>query len=442
MKILVITLDGLGDRPAPVLGGKTAVEAAHTPNLDALAKRGLNGLFTSVAPGVPAGTPTAHSLMFGYPLEEIPGRAVFHAVARDVIPKEGEVVSLTRYAAVEPGPEGLRLLERRMSAPEEDSRALAAAIRTYSHDGVDLELVYTGDTEGILILRGEVDDAVTDCDPMGSELPVIKAQPMDSARDPTRARKTAEAINAYLRWAHGVLRDHPVNRKRVDQGELPMNFMLAKWAGKRQNLPSFEGRWGLRAISLTSEEILIGVMHELGVETWTDEDHDIERDMVQRLTKAKALLDEGYDFVHVHTKEPDAIAHYGDPEKKKLAIDALDRGMQYLMDELLPREDLVMCVTSDHSTPSQVAGPLTPGKFHDQHAGEPVPITIVGRNALRDGVSAFSERAGGQGSLGLVRGADLMPILLSQAERTNVIGWRPTPQDIMHRPSKVEPFEA
>ena len=326
MKILVITLDGLGDRPAPVLGGKTAVEAAHTPNLDALAKRGLNGLFTSVAPGVPAGTPTAHSLMFGYPLEEIPGRAVFHAVARDVIPKEGEVVSLTRYAAVEPGPEGLRLLERRMSAPEEDSRALAAAIRTYSHDGVDLELVYTGDTEGILILRGEVDDAVTDCDPMGSELPVIKAQPMDSARDPTRARKTAEAINAYLRWAHGVLRDHPVNRKRVDQGELPMNFMLAKWAGKRQNLPSFEGRWGLRAISLTSEEILIGVMHELGVETWTDEDHDIERDMVQRLTKAKALLDEGYDFVHVHTKEPDAIAHYGDPEKKKLAIDALDRG--------------------------------------------------------------------------------------------------------------------
>ena len=156
MKILLITLDGLGDRPAPVLDGRTAVEAAYTPNLDALAERGINGLLTAVARGVPAGTPTAHAAMFGYDVAALPGRAVFHAVARGIVPAPGEVVSLTRFAAVEPGPQGLRLLERRMSAPEEDAAALAGAIRTYSHDGVDLELVYTGDTEGILVLRGAV----------------------------------------------------------------------------------------------------------------------------------------------------------------------------------------------------------------------------------------------------------------------------------------------
>ena len=440
MKILVITLDGLGDRPAPVLQGRTAVEAAHTPNLDALAAQGINGLLTSVGPGIPAGTPTAHSVMFGYELNEIPGRAVFHAVARGLIPEDGEVVCLTRFASVQPENGSLRLLERRMSGPEEESSSLAQAIGTYVHEGVELRLAYTGDTEGILFLRGEVNDAITDCDPLGSDLPVIKAQPMDASPDRAVSQRTADAINAYLSRAYGILRDHPVNHARVDRGELPMNFMLAKWAGTRAHLPPFAARHGLKAISLTSEEILIGVMHELGVETWTDEKHDIEEDMRARLIQARACFQQGYDFVHVHTKEPDAVAHYADPVKKKEAIEALDRGMAPGLQELLADDDLVVCVTSDHSTPSQVSGHLKPGKFHDQHAGEPVPISIISRNALTDSVTSFSERAGAHGALGLVRGTDLMPILLSQAERTNVIGWRPTPQDILYRPKEIEPF--
>lgn len=440
MKTLLITLDGLGDRPAPEFEGRTALEAAHTPNLDSLAARAVNGLITAVAPGVPAGTPTAHALFLGYDLDELPGRAVFHSVARGVVPQPGEVVSLARFSSAEPETDRVRLVQRMMSAPEEESQALAEAIKTHSTDGVEIELVYTGNTEGLLILRGNVSDAFTDCDPLGEDLPVIKAQPMDHAADRAAADRTATAMNSYLRWAHTVLRDHPVNASRIERGELPMNFLLSKWAGRRMPLLSFEERFGMRAVSLTSEEILLGVMHELGVETRDDELPDTEQDLVNRLTLAKTLLAETYDFVHVHTKQPDVTAHLADPPKKVEAIEALDRGFKSLIEELLPDPELVICITSDHSTPSVVSGHLKRGRFHDQHAGEPVPIMVLGRNVLSDDVAVFSERAGAGGGLGLVRGKELMPILLSQAERTNVIGWRPTPRETLHRPSEVEPF--
>ncbi|MEE9285323.1 MAG: alkaline phosphatase family protein [Dehalococcoidia bacterium] len=441
MRILFIILDGLGDRPVPQYQGRTTLEAARTPNLDAIAAEGVNGQLSPVAPGIAGGTPTAHASFFGYRLDELPGRAVFHAVARGVDPRLDEVISLGRFASVEAGPQGLRLIERMMTAPEEQSAALAEAIRSYSVDSIDLTLVYTGATESVLRLAGPVSEAITDCDPLGSELPVIKAQPMADAPDPQAAARTAEAVNQYLRWAHAVLDDHPVNRQRVDQGQLPMNFLLAKWAGRRRRLAPFGQRWGFRAASITSEEILLGVMHELGVETMGEEREDIEQDLVERLRTAQDLFRQGYDFVHVHTRQPDAIAHMADPPQKVEAIEALDRGFRYLRQEILPDDDLVVVVTSDHATPSVVSGPLKPGRFHDQHAGEPVPLVILGRNALRDDVRAFSERAAAQGGLGLVLGRDLMPMLLSQAERTNVIGWRPTPHDMLYRPTEVEPFE-
>ena len=441
MKVLFITLDGLGDRPAPGLGGRTPLEAAHTPSLDSLAAVGINGLLSAVGPGIPAGTPTAHALLFGYRLEELPGRALFHSVARGIVPLPQDVICLTRFASVEPAEGRLRLVQRMMQGPEEDFRPLAEALVKRSVHGVDVELLYTGASEGILVLRGSVSDAITDCDPMGTDLPVIRAQPMERADDPQAAARTAKALNEYLRWAHGVLRDHPVNVQRVKRGQLPANFLLAKWAGRRKPLLPFGDKFGFKAVSISSEEVLRGVMHELQVETRAEELESTEEDMALRLRTAKELFSQGYDFVHLHTKEPDAVAHFGDPPRKKAEIEALDRGLGYLIDEFVPDRELVIALTSDHSTPSVVPCPPPPGQIHEHHAGEPVPLVIVGRNALRDDVLSFSERAAARGALGLVRGEDFMNILLSQAERTNVIGWRPTPREILYRPSEVEPFE-
>jgi 2,3-bisphosphoglycerate-independent phosphoglycerate mutase len=84
MAIVFLILDGLADRPQGVLGGKTPLEAAETPNLDRLASLGSNGLLDPLGPGIPMGSETAHFLIFGYPLEDFPGRAVIEAMGRDV----------------------------------------------------------------------------------------------------------------------------------------------------------------------------------------------------------------------------------------------------------------------------------------------------------------------------------------------------------------------
>jgi len=441
VKVLVITLDGLGDRPASELSGQTALEAAHTPNLDSIATKGINGLFTSVGPGVAAGTPVGHALLFGYRYQELPGRAVFHAVARGLSPKSSEVVSLTRFSSITKESGGIQLVQRMMQAPEHEASALADALQSFSYDGIQIELLYTGSTEGIVFLRGDVNAAITDCDPLGTDLPIIKAQPMDSTSNPKFAANTADAMNAYLRWAHTVLREHPVNTKRLARGELPMNFLLSKWAGQRSPLRSFQERYGFNAMSLTSEEVLIGVVQELGMDTWQNEDPDTETDMRNRLVKAESLFHEGYDFVHIHTKQPDAIAHMANPRKKRDVIEALDRGLELLSLRILNDQDILTVITSDHSTPSVVSGHLKPGEFHDQHSGDPVPLVMAGRNSIQDHVTSFNERSCANGALGLVKGSDFMNIVLSQTERTNTIGWRATSHDILHRPDHVVPFE-
>ena len=441
LKVLFITLDGLGDRPVPEFDGRTPLEVAHTHHMDSLAAAGINGLLTAVAPGIPAGTPTAHALLFGYHLNELPGRAMFHSVARGIVPPPEDVICLARFANVQPTPQGVRLLHRVLHGPEEDFASLAEAIRKRSVDGVEMELAYTGHGEGVLFLRGTVSDEITDCDPIGMDLPVIKAEPMERASDPEAASGTAEALNQYLRWAHTVLREHPVNARREREGHPSANFLLAKWTARRTPMQPFQERFGFKAVSITSEEVLRGVMHELGVETRIEEKEATEEDMVMRLSMARGFLAGEYDFVHVHTKQPDLIAHYAEPKRKMAEIEALDRGLGYLVKEILPDRELVVALSSDHSTPSVVAAQPAPGDIHDQHSGEPVPLMIVGRNALRDDVPTFSERVAARGGLGLVRGADFMHILMSQAERTNVIGWRPTARESLHRPTQVEPFE-
>ena len=128
MNILLIILDGLGDRPAAELGGKTPLEAARTPNLDRLAAEGINGLFHPKSPGYPLGSPLALHLMFGYPEEQFPDRGPLLARARGLEIPAGDVVLAARFASVVPEGGRLRLLQRFIHGREEACRVLAEAI--------------------------------------------------------------------------------------------------------------------------------------------------------------------------------------------------------------------------------------------------------------------------------------------------------------------------
>ena len=439
MKILLIIFDGLADRPAPELDGKTPLEAARTPNLDRLAAEGINGLQHPKSPGYALGSPLALHLMFGYPESEFPDRGPLLATALGYEIAESEIVLAARFACTEREPDGrLRLFQRFVRGREEECRALAATIGKHEIGELTFRYVYAGRGDGNLFVNGSASFEITDTDPLGLDLPVLKAQARSEAADPRLAAETADALNAYLSWVHSQF---AASRVTPSGGAPPANFLITKWAGPKPAYEAFEQRWGMRAVSLPDEEVVSGLMLELGFHLERIEDADPENDLRRRLKRAKALLSGGYEFIHLHSKYPDPMSHDNEPLRVRDAIEALDAGMETYWRELAPDPELITVLTTDHTTPS-VWAHHPRGKFSDQHSGEEAPIVIRGGNVRVDAVAEFSERAAALGALGHLRGEDFMPVLMNAAERTNMWETRPTPVHRLYRPrpDQVEPF--
>jgi 2,3-bisphosphoglycerate-independent phosphoglycerate mutase len=440
LRLLVIFFDGLGDRPVPELGGLTPLEAARTPNIDRLASEGITGLLHAKSPGYALGSPLALHLLFGYEEQQFPDRGPLLATARGVEQAPGQAVLAARFACAVPEGRGLRLVQRFVTGREEACEALAAEIASHEVDGFLFRYVYSDRGDGLLLIDPPAAFEVTDTDPLGLDLPMLRAQARAGAADPEAAARTAAALNAYLGWAHHRLSAHPAS---AAAGDLPaINCLLTKWAGPKPDYEPFQARWGLRPASLPDEEVVTGLMLELGFEVRQIAEDEPEAGLRARLDAARELLDGGAELVHLHTKYPDPISHQQDPEGARDAIEALDRAMASYWDGLAGDEGLITVLTGDHTTPS-VWADHPRGRFNDLHSGEPCPIVVRGGNVRVDDIASLGERAVVRGGLGLLRGEDFMPVLLDAAQRMNMYEMRPLPERRLYRPDAADlvPFE-
>ena len=436
LPILFIILDGLADRPQPGLNGKTPLEAAHTPHLDQLAALGATGLLTPLAPGIPLESETAHFILFGYGLETFPGRAAFEAIGRGFEVPPESVVLLASFAQTTVIDGKVRrdalLWEKRQARDEAECARLCAAIAAYETHGLQFGLASCGRCEAILTLRGHPSRDITDVDPFYNNAYVAQAQPLAESPHPQQAARTADALNAYLGWAHCQLSQHPLNRERQARGSASINFLLTKWAAARPDIVPFQKQNGLRAASIENSPLYVGIARVCGMTpVATPRVADTTADFRQKLRTADSLFAQGYEFVHVHSKAPDVAAHHKDPLGKIQALEALDAALGPVVERMTNHADLLVVVTGDHATPS--SGPLI-------HSGEAVPVLLAGGlNVLSDPVSTFHERAVIRGGLGHIRGADVMPLLLNTTDRVRLHGvrhqaearpywqWRPEP---------------
>jgi 2,3-bisphosphoglycerate-independent phosphoglycerate mutase len=159
---------------------------------------------------------------------------------------------------------------------------------------------------------------------------------------------------------------------------------------------------------------------------------DIGEDFREKLQAADELFQQGYEFVHVHSKAPDVAAHRKDPMSKRTAIEALDSALGLLVKRVQSTDDLLVVVTGDHATPS--SGPLI-------HSGEAVPLLIAGGpNVLVDDVREFHERAAYRGCLGHVYATEMMPLLLNLTDRARLHGVRHQWENRAYWPRKIAPF--
>ncbi len=416
IKVILVLLDGLGDRTYAELGNRTPLAAADTPNLDRISAMGSNGLFHAAAPGMCLPSETAHFLMFGYDMAMFSGRGLLEAAGEGVPFADKDVLVLAHLCRVAFSGGGVPRLEYgrdTIKGTRERLNRFYGRLTPYEHGGILFELHHTHTNDGILVVKGDVSPDISDSDPIIAGAPIGRIVPLAESVAPERAAKTAAAMNHYLSWCHHQLKGMP----SIASGKPPENrpnFLVTQRAGRRIAVEPFSRKWGFAPAMIASSGVYRGIAMELGFDfTGAEDTASPGDDLAERIQTA--INDEHHDFIHVHTKVPDERSHNGDPLLKTTAIAELDGGFAGLLDILGKRDDLLAVITADHSTPSR-SGLV--------HSGETVPLIMAGKAIRTDRVSRFDEISAASGSLGFLQGAQLMHMILNCTDRAVLDGLR------------------
>jgi len=430
-KCVLILLDGIGDRAFDAFDTQTPLQAAHTPTLDRIAALGSNGLYHAARLGQALPSENAHFAIFGYDADDFPGRGALEAIGAGVDLSREDVSILAHFACLKED-EGILLLEQdKPTAQSKDVRELIETVSPFDGHDIQVRFYQTKGLFGVVVLSGDVSPYITDTNPMREGSPLMEVKTWESHAHDTRPLNSARALKAYLVWAYERLSEHRVNRARSSAGLSPINGIVTQRAGQLKSVCPFQSRYGLRGLSIASGFVYAGMSSYLGLDSIkVNDSDDPAQDMAERLALARGAL-EDYDFIHVHTKTPDEAAHTKDPWRKKEVIEALDRGIAREIEPLLRDPDVVVVLTADHSTPS--SGPLI-------HSGEAVPLVICGDGVRRDMVQHFDEVHCAAGSLGTVRGKELMYLILNHLDRAKLVGIMDTPRDQAYWPGDYEAF--
>ncbi len=438
-KVILVILDGLGDEYIPELNGTPLEYASNeTVTLNKMANEGMCGLVNVIAPGIPPSSDTAHFTIFGYDLsKEYTGRGYFEALGANIPINEGEVALRFNLATVEKSNNLLYIRDRRAGRisgkdAEELVRALQKAI---SERGIPAEVHHTLEHRGVLVIKGEgkLSRCVSDVDPHESNVPVLKAMPFEeiSGEELEAAKRTARVINEVTKLSYEVLNDHPVNREREEKGLPKANIILSRGAGIAIKLTTFREKWGMNAAYVAGGPLYKGVakavgMKEIYVEGATG---TVNTNLKGKIDGVLRAIDAGYDFVFLHIKGTDSLSHDKKSREKAEFILKIDK----VLDKLLEIDDVVIAVTGDHSTSSRMG----------RHIGLPVPIAFYSKSVIRrNGISKFNEvQCAEKGALGVIKGSDIMPMLLDLSNRTMEYGLRPSPKKVIYAGAFGEPLQ-
>ncbi|MFQ5815475.1 MAG: 2,3-bisphosphoglycerate-independent phosphoglycerate mutase [Candidatus Hydrothermarchaeaceae archaeon] len=401
MKACIVVFDGMADRPIKELGDKTPLEVAATPTLNALARKGINGLLDPIAPGVRVGSDTTHLAILGYdPYKIYSGRGPFEALGVGMKLEEGDIALRCNFATV--GEDG-RVLDRRAGRISDGTVELAQALNTIE---IGREFVFKESVghRGVLILKGKgkltLSPEVTDSDPhtLGEKIQEVK--PLDSSKEGTA---TANFLNAFSRKALEVLGKHDVNMERAKVGLAPANAILMRGCGRAAKVEPFLEKHGARGACMASVGIINGIAVAAGMDVL-----NTPSPYAARVKKALKVLNE-YDVVILNIKEADEASHDHNFEKKIRIIEEIDSALAPVIDFIEQNYVALLC---DHTT----------SVSYGDHTGDPVPITIAGPEVRSDGVVEFDERSAPNGGLCRIRGIDIMPILMDLMNRSEKFG--------------------
>lgn len=424
-KILYVVLDGLGDLPIKELGNKTPLEVALTPNMDILAQKGKTGIVYPVAKGIAPESDIAVISLLGYDAHKYyTGRGPLESFAEGLKVEDGNVAFRVNFATV--AEDGKTIKDRRVgrNLSTDEATALAKEINSkVTLSGATFEFKNTIGHRGILVIRGirsKLSGWITNTDPAYDregvfgvakekfENLVAESQPMPGYENSAEAKEAAALLNEFTKKSNHVLNEAAVNKKRVSENKMPGNVILSRDAGDHlPKFPPIQALYNLKFGSFVQMPVEKGIALLTGIDVIDIPQSSGHLD-VDYPVWAKVALESitKYDGIYVHIKGPDEPAHDGDFKLKKEIIEAIDK---FFFANLLPKIDIantIIAVTADHSTVCAIKA----------HSADPVPLLISGGNIKPDGSLSFSEKAAKLGSIGELKGQDIMPLLVKCAK--------------------------
>ncbi len=370
-KLALVVLDGLGDIATAATGNMTPLEAARTPNLDALVRSGCTqGRMIPVAPGITPGSGPGHLALFGYdPIEWEVGRGVIETLGLGIELKNGDVAARANFCTLDAA--GL-VTDRRAgriatSVCERLCAVLSAKIKKLGDTQV---LIYPGkEHRFVVVFRGKgLEGPLTDTDPNREGLAIARAEPTDPKN--AGQKKVAKLIADFYTAALPLLAK-----------EKPANGFLMRGAAHQPEIPTFEQRYGLKAAALAVYPMykglsqLVGMVKIEGIET-----------IAQQFERYVKEYD-NYDYFFIHYKYTDKAGEDGNFAAKVKAIEDFDAALPIL----LARKPTVLAITGDHSTPCALKG----------HSWHPQPVLLHSAASGSDKLERFTETGANGGGLGI-----------------------------------------
>ncbi len=402
MKRIIILGDGMADEPIAALGGKTPLQAANKPTIDALARMGSNGVFSTVPEGFKPGSEIANMTVLGYDVRsEFEGRGSLEAASIGVAIQEGEMAMRCNIICVENGniknhsaghisnEEAKELIEYLQEKLGDDTFTFHNGI-SYRH---------------LLIMKGG--DKRINCTPPHDVPGTPVKDVMVEALVP-EAAETARLLNELTLKSQELLKDHPVNLKRMAAGKDPANSIWVWSPGYKPSMQTLAQKVGIQSGAVISAVDLIkGIGIYAGLESIEVEgatglfDTNYEG-------KAQAAIEalKTNDFVFLHVEASDEAGHEGNVDLKVKTIEYLDsRIVKPIYDAVSAwDEPVTIAILPDHPTPCAIK----------THTNAPVPFIIYNPTQAGDSVQVYDEQAAQQGAYGHVSEGEFMQLLFAK----------------------------
>lgn len=383
MKHVVFLADGMADLPLEELGNKTPLEVARHPNMDRLARYGRFGTACTVPAHMPAGSDTANLSVFGYdPQLYYSGRSPLEAANLGIPLDLTDVTYRCNLVTLSPSDllEDATMLDYSCGEIEtEDAREIIQTLAPlFAEYGAEL---YCGTKyRHCLVLRST--ETGTDSTP-----------PHDIPRQPIRGNhlphggSNARLLNTLTQLSFRVLRDHPVNKRRVAEGKRPATCCWFWGEGRKPALRPFTELYGVTGGVISAVDLLRGIARCAGMEVLPVDGiitGDYHTDFAAKGRAAIQALSRGCQMVYIHVEATDECGHHAQTREKIWSIEQIDEKILGPVLAYLDAcgEDYSAMVLPDHPTPIAV----------QTHTHTPVPFALMDtRRPMDRGPATYTE---------------------------------------------------